>query len=92
MDLDGPGEVGGVICIKPVLVGEPCVGLGYGDQLTRPVMIQPGRLLALLVQDFIYALDLRDEGLYVGVCVPDVDVSDLMVVMLDRDRHPRLCP
>ena len=40
VDVDGPGEVGGLAVVEPVGIGEPGVGLGQGDELARPRMIE----------------------------------------------------
>ena len=47
MDVDRPGVVGGVAVVEPERIGEPGVGLGQGDELARPRVVEAD-LAALL--------------------------------------------
>src|SRR5204863_10024901 len=49
VDVDGAGEVGGARVVEPVRVGEPGVGLGEEDEVSRVGMVEPdlGALAAL---------------------------------------------
>ena len=41
VDVDRPGVVGGPAVVEPERVGEPGVGLGEGDDLARPRVVEP---------------------------------------------------
>ena len=41
VDVDGPGVVGGLGVVEPERIGEPGVGLGEGDDLAGPGVVEP---------------------------------------------------
>ena len=92
VDLDRAREVGRSLVVEPVVVGEPGVRLGDGDELARPRVVEAGRALSLVVQDEVDAGQLPEQVAHrrQKLGLADVDVGHLVVGHGERARRPRV--
>ena len=61
VDIDSAGEVRGFGVVQPVVVGEPGIGMGQGDDITAARVVESGGLEASVVEDLFYAGGLTTE-------------------------------
>ena len=81
MDVHGAGEIGRAAVMEPIIIGEPGVGLGDGDEITSARVGEAGGGLSRRIPDFSDAgsffQKLADGGRKRGIV--QINVGDLMV-------------
>lgn len=81
VDVHAAGEVGGFAVVLPVVVGEPALGIGDGDEIAAALVVEAEEVLFHLAEDLGDAGGGFEGGANGGknALIVQVDVGDLMV-------------
>src|SRR5215471_1149889 len=81
VNLDQAGEIRGASVVKPIVVGEPGVGPGQGDEFTRARVIETERMLLAPIKHALDTGQGRDRApdLFDEVWIAHVYMRDLMI-------------
>ena len=81
VDIDAPGEVRGAGLLQPVIVGEPGILVGQGDEIPGPGMIQPSGRPGGTGEDLTDSGSFFEQGPHRGFegTVVEVDMGHLMI-------------
>ena len=63
MDIDGPGKIGSIVLLQPVIVIKPAPRPGNGDKISRACMVEAMDPLAILIQHLLNTGKLLDKPL-----------------------------